>query len=478
MISYHCKRLICLFVASFFLTGVLAKVKLPAVFSDGMVLQQQASVPVWGTSSGQTVYVTTSWNEKKYRVQVNDDGAWRVMVITPKAGGPYEIYLNDGNEMVLRDVLIGEVWLASGQSNMGMRVASPLTQPVLHADRLISEAGNPLIRLFRLPVKQAVHPLDDCDATWTQPDSASVSAFSAVAYQFALNLQRELGVPVGILQSAYGGTQVQAWMDSTSLNSFPELAGLGIPEKVTKNTPTVLFNAMIYPILGYRIKGAIWYQGEGNRGTADRYADWFAAMVQGWREKWNQGNFPFLYAQIAPFKYDGKNQSAYLREAQLQAMTEIPNTGMAVTLDIGSKKTIHPPDKTTVAGRLSNLALAKVYGKLSAETNSPVLKKTKRKGNNIHLYFNNVAEGLVMRDSETANDNFEVAGADRQFYPATVRIVADNELIVQSSRVTHPIAVRYCFKDWTVGSLFNSVGLPASSFRTDNGFINNINEQK
>lgn len=469
MKSYHCNRLICLFVTTFFLTGALAKVKLPAVFSDGMVLQQQASVPVWGTSSGQTVYVTTSWNEKRYRVQVNEDGIWRLMVMTPKAGGPYEIYLNDGQETVLRDVLIGEVWLASGQSNMGMRVASPPTQPVLHADRLISEAGNPLIRLFRLPVKQAIHPLDDCEATWTKPDSASVSAFSAVAYQFALNLQQELGVPVGIVQSAYGGTQVQAWMDSTSLNAFPELARLPMPEKVTKNTPTVLFNAMIHPILGYGIKGAIWYQGEGNRGKADRYADWFDGMVRGWREKWNQGDFPFLYAQIAPFKYDGKNQSAYLREAQLQAMTRIPNTGMVVTLDVGSEQTIHPPDKTTVAARLSNLALAKVYGKLTEETSSPVLKKVKTKKNVIHLYFDNVAEGLVIRDSETTSNNFEVAGVDGQFHPATARVVTDNELIIQSAQVTDPIAVRYCFKDWTVGSLFNSVGLPASSFRTDDG---------
>ncbi|WP_257669266.1 sialate O-acetylesterase [Parapedobacter tibetensis] len=444
-----------------------ANIKLPAILSDGMVLQQRATVPLWGTSDGQSVNVTTSWNGKKYRANVNDDGTWRLLVKTPEAGGPYEIHLDDGSETVLRDVLIGEVWLASGQSNMGMRVGNGPRDTTLHAAKLIAEAGNPLIRLFRLPVKQAVHPLDDCDATWTQSDSASVSSFSAVAYQFALNLQQELDVPVGIVQSAYGGTKVQAWMDSTTLNSFPELAGQAVPEKVTKNTPTVLFNAMIYPVLGYGIKGAIWYQGEGNRATADRYADWFAGMVRGWRQRWGQGDFPFYYAQIAPYKYDGTHQSAYLREAQLDAAEEIPHAGMAVTMDVGSESTIHPPDKTTVANRLSNLALAETYKKRRGEVFGPALKRMKVDGKAVRLHFDHVAEGLTASTSTQALAHFEVAGADQVFYPAEARITGQDEVVVSCQEVAKPVSVRYAFKDWVVGDLYNSAGLPASSFRTD-----------
>lgn len=456
----------------FLLVGVLngaayGSIELPAVIGNGMVLQQQSKVPVWGTSDGASISVTTSWNGKEYHTQVGDRGTWRVMVETPQAGGPYEIYLNDGTDKkTVTDVWVGEVWLASGQSNMGMRVGNSPKDTVLHASKLIAEAGqHPLVRLFRVPVKSAVHPLDDCDAEWTVPDSASVSAFSAVAYQYALNLQRELGVPVGILQSAYGGTQVQAWMDSTTLNTFPELTGKPIPEKITKNTPTVLFNAMINPILGYGIRGAIWYQGEGNRGTADRYEDWFAGMVNGWRQVWEQGNFPFYYAQIAPYKYDGTHQSAYLREAQLAAATNIPNTGMVVTMDVGSEETIHPPDKTTVAHRLSNLALAETYKQKRGEVQSPVIKRMKVNGTTVRLYFDHVADGLT--DAGHGLLGFELAGEDREFHPAEARIVAKRIVEVSCEQVVNPVSVRYAFKDWAVGDLFNSVGLPASSFRTD-----------
>lgn len=464
--GYWCGRLRGLLLAILFFTNVHAEIRLPSIFNDGMVLQQQTIVSLWGTSDARSISVTTSWSGKKYLAQVDDNGAWRLLVETPKAGGPYEIHLNDGSETVLRDVLIGEVWLASGQSNMGMKVGNPPRDTVLHAEKLIAEAGNPLIRLFRVPVKHAVHPMDNCDAEWAVPDSASVSAFSAVAYQFALNLQRELGVPIGMVQSAFGGTQVQAWMDSATLNSFSELAGRPTPQKVTKNTPTVLFNAMIHPILGYGIKGAIWYQGEGNRTTANRYADWFAGMVHGWRQRWGQGDFPFYYAQIAPFKYDGKHQSAYLREAQLNAVGNIRNAGMVVTLDIGLENTIHPPDKTTVANRLSNLALAKTYKKERGEVLSPGLKHMKVDGETVRLYFYHVAAGLT--DSGRGLQCFELAGEDRVFHRADARIVAKDQIVVTCRQVVRPVSVRYAFKDWVVGDLYNTEGLPAPSFRTDN----------
>lgn len=442
-----------------------ADIKLPSVFGNGMVLQQRATVPIWGTSDGQAVAVTTSWNNQTYHAKVDEQGSWRIRVKTPKAGGPYQINLNDGSELVLGDVLIGEVWLASGQSNMNMRVAGSRKDPVLHSDTLIAEAGNQRIRLFRVPTGQSARPLDDCDASWSTPDSTSVAAFSAVAYQFALNLQRELDVPVGILQSAYGGTKVEAWMDSTALNGFPLLAGLPAPDKVTKNTPTALFNAMINPILGYGIRGVIWYQGEGNRSTADRYADWLAGMVRGWRYRWGQDEFPFYYVQIAPYKYDGTHQSAYLREAQLRATKLIPHSAMVVTLDVGLESTIHPPDKTTVANRLSNVALAETYKKKRGEVYGPTLKRMKVEGSVVRLQFDHVADGLTA-SRETLN-HFEVAGADRIFYPAEAHITGKDKIVVSAKQVANPESVRYAFKDWVLGDLYNSAGLPASSFRTD-----------
>lgn len=449
-------------------------IKLPAIFQDGMVLQQSTKVAFWGTTDpSKPVRIETSWNQETYEVKADAEGNWKLKVKTPVAGGPYTVQLDDGDKRTLRDVLIGEVWICSGQSNMAMPVKGFSKQPILGSAELIKNAKNPNIKLFRIPTAQSLSPLQACNAAWESADAASVSLFSAVGYQFATMLQKKLNVPIGIIESAYGGTKVQAWMEQASVQKFPELQKELQAEsdkrtskgKVTKNTPTVLFNAMINPILGYTFRGALWYQGEGNRTQASHYAAWFAEMVHSWRKLWNQGEFPFYYVQIAPYKYDGQNESAFLREAQLKALSLIPNSGMAITLDIGSKQTIHPPQKTKVTERLVNLALSEVYGQSHIDTEGPLYKGMKTKRNIVTLSFKNTAEGLTSSGKELTN--FEIAGADRVFHPAVAEISGKDWITVSSEEVQHPIAVRYAFKDWVLGDLYNTAGLPASSFRTD-----------
>lgn len=447
-----------------------ATVKLAALFKDGMVLQQKTKVTIWGTSTTQGfVRIRTSWNHKTYRIKPDKDGHWNTRIKTPEAGGPYEINLDDGDILTIKDVLIGEVWLCSGQSNMEMPLKGWKKSPVRGSEQLIASAGNSNIRLFHVPRAKSDHPLSRCTAVWQSVSDSSVGDFSAVGYLFAKNLQEKLNVPVGIIQAAYGGTKVQAWMDKLSAQKYNQLQlpsdDNSSDQKITKNTPTVLYNAMIHPLVGFTIKGAIWYQGEGNRRKSEVYADWFSAMVHGWRKRWGQGDFPFYYVQIAPFKYDGKGESALLREAQLKAMSMIPHTGMAITLDIGNENNIHPSRKAEVATRLSNIAFAQTYGLTSKDAMGPTYQKMEVSNHSIQLFFNHAGSGLEC--SGKTLRNFEISGADKVFHPAEAKITGKNTIIVSSPEVSDPVAVRYAFKDWVKGDLFNTEGLPASSFRTD-----------
>lgn len=448
----------------------MAQVEHPSVFSDGMVLQQKASVPIWGKATGgQWVTVNGSWSEKKYSTRADDNGHWKLMVRTPPAGGPYELHIDDGSQRVIKDVLIGEVWLCSGQSNMNMSLNGYKDQPVQKADSIVANASYPMIRFFRVPSAQSDEEQYNCKAAWVKAEEKSVRSFSAVAYQFATILYSKLNIPVGIIQSAYGGTKAEAWMDAVTIAKFPDIiklkSGFAADTVLNKHKPGVLYNAMIYPIAGYGIKGALWYQGESNKDKPEVYASWFTAMVKGWREQWGQGKFPFYYAQIAPYKYSGNLQAAFLREAQLKSLHTIPNSGMVVTLDIGTNKIIHPPDKTTVAQRFSYWALSQQYGLKNLSPTGPAYKKMKRDGSEVRLVFEHTGAGLSSFGKEL--NNFEIAGVDKIFYPATAVIAGKKEIIVKSDRVAQPVAVRYAFKDWVVGDLYNMEGLPASSFRTD-----------
>ncbi|RWU10143.1 sialate O-acetylesterase [Pedobacter chitinilyticus] len=466
----------------FFLsTSSWAKVVLPSVFSNGMVLQRNAEVAIWGSSDTQKeVVINTSWNGKSYKVKATA-GQWKAKVTTPAAGGPYTITINDGEETKLQDILIGEVWVASGQSNMEMPLRGFKDQPVSNAEEIIKNAANNKIRLFLGEKVTWSNPLNEVKGQWQAATPTVVTEFSAVAYGFAKILQEKLKVPVGIIQVAWGGTLVQAWMSAKSLGPYPEVK---IPEANNtalkdKNVATGLFNAMIHPILGYNIKGVIWYQGEQNRHEPENYLKMFPDMVNDWRSRWGIGNFAFYYVQIAPYISKTEKLSKaleelqpkvpFLREVQLKAEQIIPNSGMAVIMDVGAQNTIHPPDKQTVSDRLSFIALNKSYGFKNVAYQGPVYKSQSVNGSKVLLKFD-YAKQLKFKGDAKESSNFEVAGKNQVFYPAKAVITKDG-ILVSASEVAEPVSVRYAFKAWALGDLVNEHGLPASSFRTDNWVI-------
>ena len=450
-------------------TGFLfGQVKLPAIFGDNMVLQQKTDAAIWGAApKNSSVKVVTSWNGKSYSANVGSDGKWKLKVATPSAGGPFEISISDGATLKLKNVMIGEVWVCSGQSNMEMPVKGYFNQPVIGSNEAIVTSSNPSIRLFTVKKGTSLKPLEDFTGDWKNCEPENVSEFSATAYYFGLMLNKVLKVPVGLINTSWGGTRIEPWISEEGFKKFDFVT---LPDKnkqgdISPQTPTVLFNAMVNPMVGYGIKGAIWYQGESNRNEADKYVLLLPGLVENWRSVWGVGDFSFYYVQIAPFDYGtGGLNSAYLREAQLKASTAIPGIGMACIMDIGEKTCIHPADKDTGSKRLALLALTNTYGKTGLASSGPVLKEMTVAGSLVKLTFNNAANGLTSFGKELSC--FEVAGANKNFRPAKAFITETGVSLI-SPEVPEPVAVRYAFKDFIIGDLFNTEGLPASSFRTD-----------
>lgn len=434
-----------------------------------MILQRQSMAPLWGTATtNATVTIQTSWDKKIYKTKAGANGKWNISVGTPAAGGPFTISFSDGQLITLKNILIGEVWLCSGQSNMEMPVKGFRNQPILNSNEIAANSENPNIRMFLLEKAISRTPLDTCKGSWTESNAATSRQFSAIGFQFAQMLQEKLKVPVGIIGTYWGGTPIQAWMDESSLKSFPEMK-IPVPgdtARLSPNAPTSLYNAMINPVVGFGLKGFLWYQGESNVGIYPSYERMMQSMVGEWRKLWKNDSLTFYYVQIAPYTYgaDTARRSAYLRETQLKASSSIPNAGMAVAMDVGTQRGIHPPDKTTISKRLLYLALAKTYHKQGIVFSGPVYKSMKVDSSRINILFDFAENGLSSFGKELSN--FEVAGADKIFYPAIAKIT-NSGITVQSDRVKEPVAVRYSFKDWVVGDLYNSEGLPASSFRTD-----------
>jgi sialate O-acetylesterase len=463
-----------IFLMTFIIISVISskilfgEVKLPAIFGDNMVLQQQTEAAIWGTASkNATVKVSTSWNKKNYSVRAGSDGKWKLKVTTPSAGGPFEVTVSDGTALKLRNVMIGEVWICSGQSNMEMPMKGFMNQPVTGSNEAIAISSNPAIRLFTVKRASSLQPLNDFSGSWNNCEPENVSEFSATAYYFGLMLNKALNVPVGLINSSWGGTRIEPWISENGFNKFDFIK---LPDKnqqgtISQQIPTVLFNAMINPMVGYGIRGAIWYQGEANRNEADKYTLLLPRLVENWRSVWGVGEFPFYYIQIAPYDYGpGGLNSAYLREAQLKASSAISNIGMSSIMDIGEEKCIHPANKKAGADRLAFLALANTYGKSGFASSGPVLKEMTVTGSVVKLTFNNAVNGLTSYGKDLSC--FEVAGANKRFFPAKAFIIGGGITLFCPS-VAEPVAVRYAFKDFIVGDLFNTEGIPASSFRTD-----------
>jgi sialate O-acetylesterase len=455
-----------------------AEIRLPYFFSDNMVLQQKTDAAIWGWAKpGSTVQIITSWNKKKYSTTTNAEGKWKTKIATPAAGGPYEVTISDGNPVTIKNILIGEVWLCSGQSNMEMAMKGFRDQPILGSNDAIFNAANDDIRLYTVPRSVKVMEMDTSKkAEWKATTPETVNNFSASAYYFGRLLQKQLNIPVGLIVISYGGSSAEAWMNKEALKEFPELI---IPTqadtaKVNNRTPTTLYNGMLHPFIGYTFKGCLWYQGESNNGKAEQYEKLFPAMVRQWRNEINNGEFPFYFAQIAPYNYsqlnnaaavlDRKNNSAYLRDAQRKALNSIPNSGMVVLMDNGEENSIHPMDKETVGKRFAYLALGHTYQYKGFAYQSPAYDSLLITGNVATIKFKNNPNGLTSFGKPLTQ--FEIAGADKIFRTATANI-RNGTIVLSSPLITAPIAVRYAFKDFIMGELFSTEAFPVSSFRTD-----------
>lgn len=439
-----------------------ATVTLPDVLNDNMVLQQQSNVKLWGWGSpAEKVFITTSWNHKTDSVTTDGNAKWELNIQTPSAGGPYSITFKATNTIVLKNVLIGEVWICSGQSNMEMNYYWGI--PQMKED--FPTAFNPNIRFFSVSKITAQAPQENVKGEWVLCDSNSVKSFSAAAYYFGRKLNEVLHVPVGLIHSSWGGTPAEAWTPAEVFEKNSVLAGAA--KKLNASqwwpvTPAYAYNAMIAPLTNFSIAGAIWYQGESNTGTASTYEQLFSSMIEAWRSKWNK-EFPFYYVQLAPFVYGNKDVAALLREQQVKTL-QTPKTGMIVINDLPvDTLDIHPKDKRSVGYRLANLALRETYGKNIYGYISPLYKNMAVNKNQIVVSFDH-ASGLTV-NSKTIN-GFFIAGADKNFYPAQAKIEG-NKIIVWSKQVSQPVAVRYAFSNTAIGNVFSEEGLPLSPFRTD-----------
>ena len=451
--------------------AVIAAVKLPSLIGNNMVLQQNSLISVWGwADAGETVSIEASWLSSPSVTKTLIDGTWKTTIKTPSAGGPYKMTVTGRDYTITIDnVMIGEVWVCSGQSNMDFTLRGlggwQFYKPEIRDE--VAKGTFSSVRIFTVQKDTSAVPLTNCKGNWLLADTNTANDFSATAWFFGTELNRQLGVPVGLIATAWGGTPAEVWTPVESIKNEPDLGFYlnhwnGAPW--WPGAPGVLFNAMINPLINYTIKGAIWYQGESNRKDANLYPLLMNTMISSWRKAWGLGDFPFYYVQIAPFTYNEPFTGALLREAQTKSLS-FPNTGMAVTMDlVDNIADIHPKNKLDVGKRLSYWALNKTYGKSEVVYSGPLYKEIKISGNVITLQFDHADNGLKI--TKTAINNFNIAGADRIFYPATVKIQG-NTLQVSSPKVKQPLAVRYAFTNTSEATFFNGVGLPSPSFRTD-----------
>ncbi len=459
-----------------FITGVLvlfvalpcfSQVRLPSVLSSGMVLQQNDSVALWGWSQpAEKIFIKTSWNNRTDSV-VGDNGAhWKIKIKTPAAGGPYSILLKGNNTIELTDVLIGEVWVCSGQSNMEMNEGWGL--PDVRSD--LTTCENRGIRFFTISKSTSVYPQEDCNAKWVNCDSNTLKSFSAVGYYFGKKLNKELNVPIGLINASWGGTPAEVWTPADQVNNDPELKSSS--DKLQEyawwpRRPGATYNGMLSPVINFSIAGAIWYQGEGNTSAPTTYSHLLNTMIDSWRKAWNK-NLPFYYVQIAPFTYGTTHAGDLIREQQTRTLQH-GNVGMAVITDLVDDTTdIHPKNKHDVGYRLAGWALAETYHKPTNAYKSPVYKNIEIRKDKAVISFDNAPTGLMIKGKKI--DAVEIAGEDKVFYPAEAKLDND-KLVVFNKTIKQPVAVRFSFNNAAVGNIFNKEGLPVCPFRTDDWVV-------
>jgi sialate O-acetylesterase len=452
----------------------VSQVKLPPLFGSNMVLQQGIDIPVWGwASAGERVTVTLEKNAVKTRAGKN--GKWRVTLPKMNYGGPFKMTVKGKNLHTIENVMIGEVWVCSGQSNMEWKVSK-----TKNAEAEIASANNTNIRLFTVKKRVSKEPQENLeDGEWMICSPQSVPDFSAVGYFFGRNLYEKLKIPVGLIHTSWGGTVAETWTSAETIAKDPDFSGLleklkSVDMNTAKvgpnNYPTLLYNGMLNPVIPYGIKGAIWYQGESNASRAQQYKRVFPNMIKDWRTKWNQGSFPFLFVQLANFKKPvtepSESEWAELREAQTQTL-QLENTGMATIIDAGEADNIHPADKQVVGYRLSLAARKVAYGETLVFT-GPTYKDMKIDKNKIFITFDHVGSGFKVTDRYGYIKGFTIASKDGDFKWAKATVVNGNTVLVTCDAVDNPAAVRYGWADNPDDlNLYNVEGLPANPFRTD-----------
>lgn len=448
--------------------SVKSEVKPATLFADNMVLQQQQkALQIWGTASpNKQVKILTSWNNRSYSTPSTSNGQWRTTIETPPAGGPYSITFDDGTKTTLSNILIGEVWICAGQSNMEMPMKGFKNQPLEEGTNMdIMLSANPNIRIFNVAHDTTLTLKTDVKGEWQTAVPASIRDFSAAAYYFGRMVQGVLDIPVGIVTVDWGGSAIESWMSKEMLADFKDVK---IPTAIKtgeapQRTSTIIYNGMLHPMIGLNARGMIWYQGESNIDNPTQYKALFEKFVTSIRELWNIGEFPFYYTQIAPY-YHYKVNSALLREAQMEAESQIPNVGMIVTMDAGCKQCIHPMKKKVIGERLALQALVRTYGIEGTAAQSPVYKEMTIKKDTVVLKFDKAPMGLTSYYKPI--QLFKVAGENRKFHPAKAWIKFD-KIYLLSEQVKNPVATRYAFENYVEGELFSVEGLPVSSFRTD-----------
>ena len=444
----------------FFVLG-WSNITLPSLVSSDMVLQQNTEIRIWGWGDPlEEVEIVTSWNREVIRTVTDSYANWSVQVETPAAGGPYEIKISGYNRILLENVMIGEVWICSGQSNMQW----PLSGGINRGEQEIAEADLPDVRLFQVVRRSAEAEQIDLQGRWQVCKPETVKDFSAIGYRFAKQVQRNLKVPVGIINSSWGGTPAEAWIPEKSFLASDSLRASSEklkPRPWGPQKPSFVFNAMIHPLRHVKIAGVIWYQGEDNIVNANYYDFVFSELIASWRAIWKP-ELPFYYVQIAPFAYGQPEEGVLVREAQRRVSHQVENTGMVVISDIADLEDIHPKEKLEVGNRLARLVLKKHYRRLDELVESPELSKIRIEKNKVYVMFDH-NEGLYFKpESESL---FELAGADGIFFPARARI--NNEQVeLRSKKVKEPIYVRFAWGNTSISNLFNSAGLPASSFNS------------
>jgi len=456
-----------------------AVVRIPGILSSNMVIQRDHAITVWGwADKGEKVSV--SFNSVVKNIRADKEGKWKIILPQMQAGGPYQMEIKGKNTIKLDNIMIGDVWICSGQSNMQWEL-----QRANDGEKEVANSGNPAIRLINIKRTFQKEPADDVESTsWQECSPQSVATFSAVGYFFGRHLSRELNVPIGLIGSNWGGTNVEAWTSMDFLTkiekytNYPaELAANLLKtdslSRVRYNQPnnyhSSLYNGMIHPLLNFAIKGAIWYQGESNASQAYLYRSLFPNMIECWRNKWKQPELPFLFVQLANYRDElpkpAESDWAELREAQLMTLA-LPNTGMAVIIDIGEAKDIHPRNKQDVGYRLALSALKIAYDRQVVHS-GPIYRSMEVDGDKAILSFNHVGSGLVAKDKYGYLKAFSVTGEDRQFHWAKAEIKGD-KVIVRSDKVIRPVAVRYAWANNPAdANFYNMEGLPATPFRTD-----------